>query len=322
MDQKRTLTALKIAFAAISAIFMSEIFHLDFSISAGIVAILTVAPTKKETFSTAKNRLLAFIAALVLSFLCFETFGYGLTGFYIYLLGFMLICQWNQWASAMAMDSVLISHFLTFEVMNLSTLLNEILLFSIGTGLGVLVNLHLHANVDFMKQLQEETDEQIKTILSRLGQRIIDREMEDSNGECFRKLKLSIQKASDIAQENYMNQFQKNKSWDMDYIAMREQQIFFLYNIYKRVRTLPVTPSTAEAISQYFQFLSDGYYLDTPVSEALARFYTLHQFLDNTPMPETRNEFEARAKLYAILGDMEDFLLLKKNFLEEHPDKK
>ena len=50
----------KITVAAVLAILCAQALKLDFAVSAGIVAILSVQPTKKETLSTALARLLAF----------------------------------------------------------------------------------------------------------------------------------------------------------------------------------------------------------------------------------------------------------------------
>ena len=54
---------IKIAVAAILAILCAQALKLDFAVSAGIVAILSVQPTKKETLQTALARLLAFAVA-------------------------------------------------------------------------------------------------------------------------------------------------------------------------------------------------------------------------------------------------------------------
>ncbi|MBR1638174.1 MAG: hypothetical protein IJ688_02180 [Treponema sp.] len=52
--------------------------------------------------------------------------------------------QWRKWISAMAMDSVLISHFLSFGKTSPAAIKNEVLLFVLGVGFGILVNLLLH----------------------------------------------------------------------------------------------------------------------------------------------------------------------------------
>ena len=105
---------IKISIAAILAILCAHALKLDFAVSAGIVAILSVQPTKKETLRTALARFFAFAAALVISVTLFKTLGFTVPVFFLYLTIFILLCQWRNWISAMAMDSVLISHLLSF----------------------------------------------------------------------------------------------------------------------------------------------------------------------------------------------------------------
>lgn len=305
---------MKISFSAMIAIGIAELMALNFTVSAGIVAILTVAPTKKETFKTATNRLYAFVVALVLAFVCLPLFQFHLLGFYLYLIIFILICQWKNWASAMAMNSVLISHFLSVGNMNLEAVMNEILLFIIGTGCGIFVNLFLRENRDYMEKMVDEIDTQIKTILTRMSQRILEGDFEDYNGECFKKIKISVDKARSIAEENFLNQMKKKKSRDIQYISMREQQIYILYNIYKRIRKLKTTAITAQEISDFFLFLVEKYNHEQGISMALEKFRSIQIKLEDTPLPQTRLEFEERAELYVVLGNMKEFILLREEF--------
>lgn len=129
MSGKKILFAVKVVLAAIVAILTAEAFKLQFSFSAGIVAILSVAFTKRETIKTAVNRFFAFIAALLIAAVCFNLIGFGMYGFFAYLVLFIILCQIMGWNSAMALDSVLISHFVTFGVMDIPALTNEIGLF-------------------------------------------------------------------------------------------------------------------------------------------------------------------------------------------------
>lgn len=157
---KRTeiITGLKITAAAVIACIIAELIGLEFGVSAGIVAILSVLPTKKETVRTAVDRLLAFAVALVIAAICYSLLGYVLAAFLVYLLIFIIFCRIFGFYSAMAMDSVLISHFLTTGVMDTNTVLNEVLLFLIGTGMGILVNLTLRKDNKRMEELTVKTD--------------------------------------------------------------------------------------------------------------------------------------------------------------------
>ena len=47
------INSIKIITATILAVLTAQLLKLDFAISAGIVAVLSVQPTKKETFNTA-----------------------------------------------------------------------------------------------------------------------------------------------------------------------------------------------------------------------------------------------------------------------------
>jgi len=100
-------------------------------------------PTKKETIRTGLSRFYAFVSALFISFFCYKIFGFSNTAFFVYTGFFIVICQIFGWYSAIAMDSVLISHFILFGKMGFYELRNEILLFAIGVGFGVLMNLFL-----------------------------------------------------------------------------------------------------------------------------------------------------------------------------------
>lgn len=175
--RKNLLYAAKITAAAIIAILLAELLKLQFSVSAGIVAILSVAFTKKETIETARNRLLAFLVALAIAAACFYSIGFNNYGFFVYLAVFIPVCMIFGWNSAMAMDSVLISHFLTLRSMNLSALSNEAALFVIGVGIGILSNIFLHRNADYMSAMKRETDELMKTALHRMSLRIMNPDM-------------------------------------------------------------------------------------------------------------------------------------------------
>ena len=125
MFQNTILNTIKVSSAAILAIYAAQSLGLRFAVSSGIVAILSIQPTKKETIRTACGRFTTFMVALLVGFGCFETIGYTLTGYSLYIFIFTFLCIKLRWQNALTMNSVLISHFLTFENMKLAALLNE-----------------------------------------------------------------------------------------------------------------------------------------------------------------------------------------------------
>lgn len=308
----KTFNGLKIGLASSISIAIAEFLELDFSVSAGVVAILTIAPTKAETIKSVYDRFASFIVALIISYVFFEQIGYNFNAFYIYLIIFIIICKHRNWSSSIAINSVLISHFLTFGDMNIETLSNEAIIFAIGSILGIVVNLHLHANDDYMKKMQIDIDIQVKQILSRMAERVSNHSLGYYNGTCFKSIKKSIRTASEIAEENSLNRFIKNNDLkDFEYIKSKEEEVYILYNIYKRLKHLNTSPVTSQSIADFINKLSDSYnnmYAD--LHELLDEFYILRREIRKSPLPVERNEFENRAELYVVLEDMEEYLLL------------
>lgn len=315
MNNKLLLNALKIAIAAILAITIAEMLNLNYSISAGVVAMLSVAPTKKETIKTALNRFYAFIVAIFLATICYNIFEVSLIGFFVYLAIYSVICQYSGWSNSTAVNSVLISHFLTEGVINLSTIANETCIFIIGVSLGIIVNLHLTKNINYIEKMLNETDVQIKLILFRISQRIIDDDLENYTGDCFERLSISMQKAKSIAYENYMNQFSSKDKTDIDYINMREKQLHVLYDIYKHVSEVHTKQITAQNISAFLEKISIEFDKDNKGENLLEEFYALHAQLKESPLPVERSEFEDRAYLFVMMRDIEEFILIKKDFM-------
>ena len=309
---------LKIAGAAILSIFLATLLHLDFAVSAGIITILTIQPTKQETLQTAAARFYAFLTALAIAFVSFTLFGYTLPAFMLYLLIFIFLCQTFGWYSSMAMNSVLISHFLTFGTMNYTTLFNEILIFTLGVGMGILANLHLHKNTNYILKLQQETDEQIKSILKKMSERILYQDVSDYNENNFQNLKVSIRKAGITAEQNYKNQFNKNDTYDIDYIKMRDKQYHVLYEMYKSTRTLETTPITAKIVSDLFLEISESYHRDNTAAGLLENLHKIQKEMKEKTLPTKRKEFEDRARLFILLNYTEEFLEIKKEFMERY----
>ncbi len=316
--QKIIMNSIKIVSAAVMAIAAATLLKLEFAISAGIISILTIMPTKRETIHTALGRLYAYVAALTIAFVCFEVFGYTVVAFCVYLLFFIVVCRVFRWYSAMAMNSVLISHFVTMGNMGMESLQNEVLLFIIGVGCGIIANMNLRKKADEMQQLQQQTDDQIIRILNRMSERILDRDLSDYNGECFKVLRDLIYEAGAVARENYNNELRSADTFDIDYIDMRSEQCDVLYEMYKTIRKLNTSPVTAGRLSEFLADTAAVFEKDNNVKGLLTELEELKNYMKNQPLPVTRQEFEDRARLFGLMGDIEEFLEIKRDFAERY----
>jgi uncharacterized membrane protein YgaE (UPF0421/DUF939 family) len=309
------INTVKITAAAVLAILVAQGLRLEFAVSAGIVAILSVQPTKKETLRTALSRFLAFAVALVISGLLFNLLGFTVPVFFIYLAVLILVCQCFGWISSMAMDSVLISHFLSLGEMGPSPLINEVLLFVVGVGFGIGVNLFLRKKTDYIEELKNQTDEKIKQVLHRMGLRILNPDFADYDGSCFDSLNQSLFVAKKQAEENFNNQFTSHDTFDTRYLLMRENQTRVLYEMFKCVRQIKTVPGTAQMVADFLEKVSVEYHKDNDVQALLAELSQIREKMKIVPLPQTRAEFEDRANLFTLLERLQEFLEIKRAFL-------
>lgn len=307
---------LKIVIAAGCGVTLANLLQLDFSISAGVIAILTIQPTKKETINTALGRLYAFVIAMGIAGISFGVWGFTYLAFFIYLIPYILICQIFGWYSAMGMNSVLISHFITVGNMEPKAVLNEVLIFFIGVGTGIIANLHLRKRVKTIERLMDETDRQIVTILSRMSRRILQADISDYNGQCFRELKEQMELAKEVAEANYNNQFRTHDIYDMEYLTMREKQCLVLYEMYKTIRQLETTPRTAQALSLFLAQMAQVFQRGNNGREMMREFLELDLYMKSQPLPVERGEFEDRARLFALMRYIEEFIRIKMEFVD------
>lgn len=147
-----------------------------------------------------------------------------------------------DWTHAITMNAVLISHFVTSNRLDEEMIINEILLFVVGVGVGIVANLHLRRNVRKFAKLKAATDEQIIKIIARMSERVQRHDMSDYNGECFKVLEKLLRDTKNMAEKNYNNQLSKKELEDLHYIAMRERQCVALYEMYNLIRHLETTP--------------------------------------------------------------------------------
>lgn len=322
MDKQKNgallLKSLKITAGAILAILLASCLGLKYSATAGIITILSIQNTKKETIQTALSRAAAFGCALVLSFVCYRLFGYTVLAFGVYLLGFTLVCLRFGWTAAIAMDSVLITHFLAEKVMNIPMVANEIGLFVIGAGIGVLLNLHLHPKENEWRKQMDEADEAIRAIIQRMAQRIRTLDRTNYDGSCFISLDKQLEAAKKLALTNMDNTLGTPSCYELDYVQMRQFQSQVLRQIYNSIQMIAYLPDQAPVIADFFEQISREYARTNDVKKLLDTLHELILSMKKETLPQKREEFESRAVLFYILKQLEEFLLLKKNFVNRN----
>lgn len=315
------LKAVKITLGAVLAIALCSLIGLKYSASAGIITILSIQNTKRETMRTAADRTLAFGCALIISFLCYRILGFTVLAFGVYLLGFSFLCLMMGWAAAISMDSVLITHFLSEGSMTPALIINEVLLFGIGTGIGILLNLHLHSKQGAWKRKMDEADSAARGILQRMAERVRSLDRTNYDDSCFVLVNRQLEEAKTLALTNLNNTLFSASLYELDYVEMRKAQCLVLRNIYHSICLLAFLPVQAQTVASFLEQISAEYDMKNDAQGLIAGLNALLLSMQREPLPVSREEFESRAVLFYLLKQLEEFLTLKQSFAKKYGNK-
>lgn len=325
---------LKIAAGAGAAIVAAEALGLSYGTSAGIITLLTIQDTKRETLRVVVRRFGSFGVALVLAAACFSALGYGAFAFAVFLLLFSGICMRFGMQEGISVNAVLVTHFLADQSMTAGQIGNELALLVIGAGIGVGLNLYIPGKKKQIRQKQRQIETIMKEILDGFAGRLCGEEkstgdrtadsslrglpggpMERAGG--IDRLKAALEQGERSAYEEMENKLLSDTRYYLHYMNMRREQAAVLGRIEGNFAHLRALPSQAEAIAGLMREIRDSFH---EYNNAVALLYELEvvkRSMREQPLPADRGEFESRAVLFQILLELERFLVIKKEFVAE-----
>lgn len=305
---------LRIGIGSALAIMIAGILGIMYSTSAGIITLLTIQDTKKETILIALKRLAAFCNALIFARLSFLILGYTPVAFGTFLLLFVTTCSILKLQDGISMNAVLTTHFYMQESMSISLIGNEFVLLLIGMGIGIFLNLFMSSKEKEIKEAQEAIEANMKEVLHIMSNYLLSETKEEYDFSCFisldKELEISIGKAYDSANNTLLS----DAKYYIKYMEMRKNQTDVLKTIFNHIGKLSYVPKQAYPIAGFIDHVADSFHEYNNAEELLEKLSELYNFYSKESLPEDRKEFETRAVLYQILSELEYFLDIKRNF--------
>lgn len=295
------------------AIIIAEALGFLYSPSAGIITLLTIQETKKETIKVASKRFISFLMAVAISYILFNGFGYNPLVFGAFILIFVGLSNLFDLKDGISMNAVLMTHFLVEERFDLSMILNEVAILAIGMAIGIIVNLIMpnYKKQIFVKQRMLE-DEMRKTI-STMAQALKDKVRKiQVDFTCLDEL---LEELLQKAYEDAGNRLLTDTRYLISYLEMRKHQVEVLKDISQNINEIPVLLKQSIPIALFLESTAESFHELNNAIDLLEDLDELLVHYRQEDLPESRDEFEHRAILFKILKDLEYFLLIKRNFV-------
>lgn len=306
----------KMALSATIAIIISNYIGLQFGVTSGIIAILTIQDTKKEALLIGGRRIITSTIAILLSFMLYMLLGNNPVVFGLFLLIFIPITKVLKMEEGMVVGAVLSTHLLSGTNINVSWIVNEAQLTVIGIGVAMMFNLYTVSLEDEFEKNKKRIEECYRAILSDMAVSLITQSVPAYEKKILLEVEELIKKSKDIAQIINNNHLFKKNNYYLNYIDMRIIQFDTMKRMKKHFSRFYMTYEQTKILSEYTNNVAMNLNEDNDCIELIDKLNLLRKDYADMELPKTRNEFENRALLFQFFNDLEDFLIIKKEFKE------
>lgn len=312
--------ALKIGIGSALAIYLAELLQLEFSSSAGIITLLSVAGTKTETRKLGVDRLLTFILMVVLAVVFHFLIGPEWIGYGIVLVLMTFILSMKSLLATLSVNAVSLSHLLRLERITPAAVFNEFLLLAIGLVIAIIINhfQNYESQRRYLQNASSEAEQRIKGIFQKLSEYLKDPQVVNFVWDDIIKLEKDLLEQTQVAFQYQQNRLPARDDYYTDYFEMRLQQTGVLHNLHYEMKKIRHFHEDAMIIASFLDEIVDH------ISDMHTPDHQLHKLdqlvteIQDQNLPGSRDEFLSKARLYHILMDLEEFLVFKKRFIKEH----
>ena len=303
---------LKLSLGSSLAIFIAYFFYFYYAMVAGVITLLVVKDTKKETIKGALGKLLGFILCTLYSYLCFNFLGYNLWSFSLYILIIISTCFVLNIRYVIAMCVVISSHYLLQESMSIYWILNETGLFIIGAGIGIIINMFMFSNKEHIYEGQQKLQKQVSLILVEISEMINKPGRDNNIKHNISILSNLIDSSTKAAYFNINNNLLSDTKYFLDHMEIIKSQRNILNTLYDLVSQLNYLPAQGQIVSNFINKVGNTSFEVNTVNDLLNDLEKMYNDMKTQPLPQDRDEFENRAILFLCLIEMKKYLINRK----------
>ena len=304
----------KMAISATIAIFIAQGFKLEFAVTAGVIAILSIQNTKREALIIGARRIISATIAVILSYLLYVLLGNNPLVFGIVLLIFIPIAKKLKIEEGIAVGAVLSTHLLVNNNIDLGWIVNEEAITFIGIGVASLFNLYMPSLDDKFNENKETIEKLYRDIISDMAKSLVTKAIPVNEKKRLEEVESLVEDTRGLAYKINNNNLFKKNLYFVDYIEMRSKQLEAIKRMMSHFSRFSITYDQTLIMSKFTENIANNIYADNDCVELICKLNNLRNNYKEMQLPKTRDEFENRAMLFQFLNDLEDFLLIKKEF--------
>lgn len=312
-----TLQSAKIMLGSSIAIFIAMSLELQYATSAGIITLLTLVTTKLETLKLSIYRLITYLATVLVALLVFSQIDNAWVSYGVFIFIIVFASEYVGWKATISVNAVIGTHFMTERDFSYGFIANELMLVVIGISLAMVLNA-VHRNDSNEKRLLHNinfTERKLQEVLERMALYLTCEKTTHNVWLEITSLEKNIEHFIELAVEYNNNVFDNEGNYYEQYFEMRMKQCGILHNLHFEMRKMRDMPEEAAIVAEFVRDMKQYVVQYQDCREHLRKMTDKFEDVVMYDVPNTREIFESRAKLYHILMDLEDFVVYKKRFM-------
>ena len=315
------MKTLKTGIGASVAMIIAQFLGMKYAASAGIVTILSIQNTRRESVQIAIRRLIATCIALFIGGVTFFVLGFNPISFGIYLFIFIPIVAKLKVTEGIAPASVLVTHLLGEGQITSHIITNEIMIMLVGVGVALIINLYMPSLEKQLLTQKRTIEAEMYEIFIKMSVSLKSKEQILDIGTELDTLGNNLKEAMKRATQYRNNSFIGKKSLYEKYFEMRYLQYQVMRYMQRHFEHFYMVAKEAFEIAKLTDKLAECVHGRILVEELLVEVDKLRAYFKESKLPVTRDEFENRAMLYQFLSDIEQYLAIKKQFKDSLNEK-
>ena len=306
--------AFKMSISATIALLIGNALGLQYATVGAVIAILSIQDTRKKALIISYKRIIACSMGILLSVILYNLLGNGTLIFGLFLIVLIPLTSRLKAQEGMVPSVVLSTHFLVANNITIELIYNEVLLMIIGIGVAAIANIFMPSLEDKFKDDKEWIEEHYRIIINKMSKSLITHAVDIDEQKLINEVEQRLYTSKETAYKIVNNQFFKSSSYYTDYINMRINQFDTIKRMRLHFQRFNIPVEQMNVMADFTLCVSENISEMNDCKSLLIDLDILRSEFKKMELPKTREEFESRAQLLQFLNDMEEFLLIKRNF--------
>ena len=317
MNKHTWIQVFKIGIGSALAILVAEWIGLSYATSAGIVTLLTLQNTRKDTFHLALRRMTSFVVTMLLAYVCVTFIPMRFVSFGVFMLAVVGISYYLDWNGAISVNAVIGTHVLLMENdLTWKLVGNEATMVLIGIVIAVLFNMRMPSKEAELQMDIAHIDSYMDENLISIADHLCSHSKLDKDRRHLSALLDHISAAIDKAYANRNNTLRSHSDYYIDYLNFRKEQCEILLHVYYIVAHHDFVVEEAKIVAEVIREVAGHLHVQKEIEAVMHKIdKTAHEIIHGE-MPKNQVEFEGKAVLYQLLYELREFLWHQELFIQ------